>query len=384
MNVRFSPAWLRFGVVLGEFVRAGARSTTIRPSAKVIMAPANVRRKRASPASAAASAAITCSSLANSIAPSLPTCMTARATMRSATSAGNVQNLAASRLTVCPQFDCGIAMAASTTANALSLYKQLSSPEIGAVVALRSLGTAFALEGRDDKALSVLNDALHRAKTSFNGNAELTGEILNSLGMVYQQRRNYKKAENFFLEVVRMKSSAGGRDFLTANALNNLAQIHREQRKYTTAEKEYRQCLEISDALLGPSHPQAAITRSSLGLLYLRMGRLDDAEAQLSESLRIVTQTNPLIPGRIVRILHMLGETYSRQGKVNESEAALARAVAIARNELNHDPETAAVLEEYSTVLKRSGKTEQARATHSEADRARAVTDLTVPVHGLR
>ena len=274
--------------------------------------------------------------------------------------------------------------AEATYSEALSLYKRSSSPEIGAVVALRSLGTAFALEGRDEKALSVLNDALHRAKTSFNGNAELTGEILNSLGMVYLQRRNYKKAESFFLEVVRMKSSAGGRDFLTANALNNLAQIHREQRKYTTAEKEYRQCLEISDALLGPSHPQAAITRSSLGLLYLRMGRLDDAEAQLSESLRIMTQTNPLMPGRIVRILHMLGETYSRQGKVTESEETLARAVAIARKQLNHDPETAAVLEEYSAVLKRSGKTEQARATHNEADRVRAVTDLTVPLHGLR
>jgi len=274
--------------------------------------------------------------------------------------------------------------AESAYSEALSLYKQSSSPEIGSVVALRSLGAAFTFEGRDDKALSVLNDALHRAQTSFGTDIELTGEILNSLGMVYLQGRNYKKAEKLFLEVVRMKSSAGGRDFLTANALHNLAQIHREQRKYTTAEREYRQCLEITDALFGPSHPQVAITRSSLGLLYLRMGRLEDAEAQLIASLRITTETNPPLPGRIVRILHMLGETYSRQGKVSESEETLARAVAMARKSLNHDPETAAVLEEYSAVLKRSGKTEQARATHSEADRARAVTDLTIPVHGLR
>src|SRR5437868_8977749 len=108
--------------------------------------------------------------------------------------------------------------AESAYSEALSIYKQASSREIGAVVALRNLGTAFAFEGRDEKALSVLNDALHRAQTSFKGDTELAGEVLNSIGMVHLQRRNYKKAENLFLEVVRMKSSSGGRDFLTANA----------------------------------------------------------------------------------------------------------------------------------------------------------------------
>lgn len=267
---------------------------------------------------------------------------------------------------------------------AILLYKDSASPQIGAVVARRSLGTAFALEGRDKKALSILNDALHQAKTSFSADNELTAEIVNSLGMVYARRRSFKKAEALFLDVVRIKSRAGVTDFLTANALNNLAQIHREQGRYADAEREHRQCLEITNALLGPSHPEAAITRASLGMLYLRMGRLADAQAQILESLRITEQANPLIPGRIVRILHILSEIYVRQGKLSESEEALARAVEIARKSLNHDPETAAVLDAYSTILKRSGKTELARNTHLEADRVRETLALTTPVRSLR
>jgi tetratricopeptide (TPR) repeat protein len=266
---------------------------------------------------------------------------------------------------------------------ALSLYKESGSQAIGAVVALRSLGTALSWEGRRDKALSVLNDALRMAKTSFPADDELIAEILNSLGMEYSQRHNFKKAEAFFLEVVRIKSGAGVINFPTANALNNLAQIHREQRKYADAEREHQRSLEITIALLGPSHPETAITRGSLGMLYLRMGRLDDAKAQLLESLKISEQNDPRIPGRIVRILHILSEVYVRQGNVIESEDALMRAVEIARKDPG-DPETAAVLEAYSAILKRSGKTEQARSTHVEADRVRATASLTAPVRSLR
>jgi tetratricopeptide (TPR) repeat protein len=266
---------------------------------------------------------------------------------------------------------------------ALALYKQSGSPEIGAVVALRSLGTALSLEGRDDKAISTLNEALRQAKTNFPSNNALTAEILNSLGMTYTQRRNFKKAEALFLEVVRIKSSDGGNNFTTANALNNLAQIHREQRKYAEAEREHRQCLEITIALLGPSHPEVAVTRGSLGMLYLRMGRLDDAKAQVLESLRITEQTDPVIPGRMVRILHILSEVYLRQGEVTDAEEALTRAVQIARQSPN-DPETPAVLDAYSAILQRSGKSEQARKAHGEAERARAMAALTAPVRSLR
>jgi tetratricopeptide (TPR) repeat protein len=276
-----------------------------------------------------------------------------------------------------------MADAEDTYREAISLYKQDGAPAVGAVVALRSLGTALSLEGRGDTALSTLNDALRMAKRSFPSDGELAAEILNSLGMEYARRHNLKKAEALFRDAVRIKSAGGGINFQTANALNNLAQVHREERKYANAEREHQRSIEITVALLGPSHPEVAVTRGSHGILYLRMGRLDDAEAQLLESLRITEQNVPLIPGRIVRILHVLSEVYVRQGHVIDSEKALSRAVEIARKNPG-DPETAVVLDAYSATLKRSGKTEQARSTHVEADRVRATASLTAPVRSLR
>jgi hypothetical protein len=90
------------------------------------------------------------------------------------------------------------------------------------------------------------------------------------------------------------------------------------------------------------------------------------------------------MPGRIVRILHLLSQVYDREGRRADAEDALARAVAVARQNLEHDAETVIILDAYSAILKRSGKTDLARATHSEADRVRASMALTTTLHTLR
>jgi tetratricopeptide (TPR) repeat protein len=81
---------------------------------------------------------------------------------------------------------------------AVSLYKQSSSAEIGAVVGLRGLGVAFSFEGRDQQALSVLNQALRNAKTNFKSDTRLTAEILNSLGMIISNGTASRKRRCFF------------------------------------------------------------------------------------------------------------------------------------------------------------------------------------------
>src|SRR5262249_16547427 len=206
--------------------------------------------------------------------------------------------------------------AEATYSEAVSLYRQSPSVEIGGILALRGLGTAFTFEGRDRKAVSVLNEALREAKTNFKSDTHLNAVIVASLGIVDIRQHSFKKAEALFNEVIRTQSGDRGDDLLMSTALNNLALIHREQRKYTDAEKEFRKCLRITEDRLGSSHPGAGVIHGSLGLLYLRAGRLNDAETEVLESLRITTQTKPLIPGRLVRVLHMLGEIYGRQGKL--------------------------------------------------------------------
>jgi tetratricopeptide (TPR) repeat protein len=264
---------------------------------------------------------------------------------------------------------------------ALSLYKRSATKESHAIViTLCNLGTALSSEGFDDKALTVLNDALHRAKADPRLDADLRPHISISLGIVYARRHNTKKAESLFLDALRARIEAGKTDFVMANALNDLAEAHREERKYADAEKEYQRSIEIMERVLGPSHPEVAIPYSNLGQLYVRMKRFGEAEDRFLRSLQITETTSPLIPPRIVRILHLLSDAYFHEDKYKEAEETLARAADIARHNPDRDPETPVVLDAYAEALKRSGKTEEARSTHMEADRMRTMLSLTVSV----
>lgn len=267
---------------------------------------------------------------------------------------------------------------------ALSIYKTAASSDIGAVVALRGLGAAYALEGRDKKAISLLNDALRLAKQHFSSDSALMATILNSLGMACLHDGQSRKAERVFLEVLRLTTVGEGTAFLMANALHNLAQTHREQHNYEEAEREYRRSIEIAEHLFGPSHPEVGITRSSLGVLYIRMGRLDEAREQLLTGLRIAEQTDPPIPGRIVRVLYSLSDVSIRQGNFIAAQETLARAVEIGRRNPRHNSETVQVLDAYAAILKRTGKLDQALATQREADRERAGLTLTTSLHDMR
>lgn len=267
---------------------------------------------------------------------------------------------------------------------ALSIYKKTPSPQIGVIVALRGLGTVYALEGMGKKAVSVLNDALRQARRDFVSNVELMAGVQNSLGMAYAQSGQAKKAQPLFEEVIRLTMQEGEPAFLTANALHNLGQSFWEQRKYDEAESAYRRSIEIMEAMFGSSYPRLAITRASLGLLYLQMERLDEARQQLLISLRIADQTSLFMPTRRVRILGNLGEIYARQGKFTEAEETLASAVDITRKNPEHDKETVELLNAYAALLERLGKTDQADAAHREANRVRAALALTAPLHALR
>jgi tetratricopeptide (TPR) repeat protein len=267
---------------------------------------------------------------------------------------------------------------------ALSIYKKTPSPQIGVVVALRGLGTAYALENTGKKAVSVLNDALRLARRDFASDVELMAGIQNSLGMAYAENGQPKKAEPLFEEVIRLTGQRGEPAFLTANALHNLAKIFWEERKYDEAESAYRRSIEITEEMFGSSYPRLAITRASLGLFYLQMGRLDEARQQLLISLRIAEQTSFFMPAQRVRILHNLGEIYARQGKFIEAEETLASAVDITRKNPEHDTEAVEVLKAYAALLERSGKADQAAATYREANRVRAALALTASLHALR
>ena len=66
-----------------------------------------------------------------------------------------------------------------------------------------------------------------------------------------------------------------------------------EQAKGNSAEAEklFRRCLDLKVKLLGPDHPDVAITANNLAMLLANDGRSEEAGALLRRSIDILEQT---------------------------------------------------------------------------------------------
>ncbi|MBD2115168.1 MULTISPECIES: tetratricopeptide repeat protein [Cyanophyceae] len=131
----------------------------------------------------------------------------------------------------------------------------------------------------------------------------------------------------------------------TATSLNNLAELYRLLGRYEEAEPLYQRALAIREAQLGPNHPNTATSLNNLALLHVLMGRYSEAEPLLQRVLTITeAQLGPDHPNTATS-LNNLAELYRLLGRYEEAEPLYQRALAIEEAQLGPDhPNTAASL----------------------------------------
>jgi len=89
-----------------------------------------------------------------------------------------------------------------------------------------------------------------------------TSRLYNNLGRLYQEKKDFKKAESCYRRAKELNSQY-------IKARYNLATLLAKEGKYTLAEKEYREILE--------RHPIYSDVYNNLGVIRMRQNRLDEA-----------------------------------------------------------------------------------------------------------
>jgi len=261
----------------------------------------------------------------------------------------------------------------------VAIYRQLPDQSRTALV-LRNLGVLYSREQRDDDALRVLQHALKLTRVDPAAHVDLTAQVLNSIGMVYYRQSKNSKAETYFKQALQMVS-ASGVPFDTPELLNNLGAVYLSKHQFQKAEDLLQQALKITEMDFGPSHPDLTFTLTVLGALYTETGKYAAAEEQYQRALNILEPDKLALAARIAQVLHGLSAMYIKAGRKTEGEATLLRATVIARTNLSQNVDMASILEDYSAMLRKQGKTEEAEELRVEARRARMSAGLIVNAH---
>ncbi|KAG1749996.1 uncharacterized protein EDB91DRAFT_778772 [Suillus paluster] len=110
---------------------------------------------------------------------------------------------------------------------------------------------------------------------------------------------------------------ASGAIVTEAAHLNNQAHSLSHQGNYTGAEQLHLSALKLKLSAVGENDSTTAITRNALGELYLKMGRIADAEEQLKKALSVRMMMGPAYDAAVT--VENLGGVYEIKGDLEEA-----------------------------------------------------------------
>jgi tetratricopeptide (TPR) repeat protein len=253
------------------------------------------------------------------------------------------------------------------------LSRRLARAWAGAAV--RLVRAAFPDESEDVRAWPVCARLLPHALTA-SGHAEALGAELKATSGLLCQAAAYLwcQAE---LEQTRQlleralaisEAQLGPEHPDTAHCLNDLGAVLRGLGDLSAARDHHQRALAIYESQLGPNHPGTTASLNSLGLLLRDLGDLPAARGSFERALAIrEAQLGPNHPDT-AQSLNNLGLVLHDLGDLSAARNHHERALAIREAQLGPDhPGTAASLDNLGTVLHELGDLSAARDHHQRA-----------------
>ena len=237
------------------------------------------------------------------------------------------------KLTVCFTFlatVCFSQLATPATAQQTNSQSPTASSSFSQVLALLTQAHQKQAAGQYDEAIALAERALQSAHKDLG---PVHGTVAMSLGMLaqlYDQKKDYSKAESFYvraLPIAELPGAGLGPEFV-ATLLNGLGRVYQAKSDFLRAEPLYKRALEIQEKALGPQDAQLAGTLTNLGVMYQEKGDYQQAESLLERALAIRQKaTDPAEEIFVIQSLKSLASLYETKGEYDKAGVLLEQVV---------------------------------------------------------
>ncbi|NNC90801.1 MAG: CHAT domain-containing protein [Akkermansiaceae bacterium] len=244
--------------------------------------------------------------------------------------------------------------------------------EAGVTEAAETPGTAELIElGRFDEAAADLNElrAQWEEEVERNPSAENNSQlarVLIWLGAVENGRANFDKAIRILEQAAYLFIDSGGPPALRGSALDGLGRALKRAGRYDEAEIALEEAIAMRESVDADDRDRwVNVSRTHLALLYLTMGRYQEAGRILHEVLEDTpaesTAQQAMVRSYLGRYYHTI-RSYARAREFSE------QALEFAEEAWGRDhPNTIMILDQFGLTLLRQGDIPLARAAMEEA-----------------
>ena len=163
------------------------------------------------------------------------------------------------------------------------------------------------------------------------------GRLLHETAFYLQDRARYQEAEPLYQRALALREQLLGPEHPdVALTLNGLGRLYYDQSNYQQAESLHQRALVIQERQLGPEHPEVARTLAYLARLLREQARYAEAEQLYQRMVRIQKQLGPEHLD-VALTFHGLATFFHQQGQSSEAEQFYQQALPILEREKHPD-----------------------------------------------
>jgi CHAT domain-containing protein/tetratricopeptide (TPR) repeat protein len=212
----------------------------------------------------------------------------------------------------------------------LAIYEEVRGAENGdIVVPLKYLAHLYRVQGRLADEERLLKRSLAIAEKAFGPDSIDAGLALKELGRIAEAKREVGEAEALYQRAAGILQKSFDHFPDAAQTKESLALLYVRQSRYDDAEEYMRGALNLYENSRGPDHPDVGNALIRLAEISLDQGQLVDAEGMIRNGLRILEQELGPDTPEVAWGLASRGDIDLQLGRLAEAETAYERSLAI-------------------------------------------------------
>lgn len=230
-----------------------------------------------------------------------------------------------------------------------------------------ALGVVYLQKGLHDKAQEIFRRTLDDCEEGYGSDSFQMADLLLMTAILHRRTGAYDEAEAIYHRITETYERLG-REGRVAAVQNNLGVLYDERGEYRKASEHLARSVEVRERLLPPDDLDLALTRHNLGMALYQQGRFTEAEAAVRGALDVHERVKGPESASVARSLTGLAWITSRFGRFEEAREMARRAVAINERALGVDHyETAMSLECLGNALHHLGEPNEVEEVYRRA-----------------
>jgi len=223
---------------------------------------------------------------------------------------------------------------------ALAVWARLGPVDSERMMTLYNLATLYIERRQYSKAEQLVKEVANAESTT--GRPALGPEMVNLLGLLAQERHDFKEAERLYLrsiELSRNRGSAPTEEL--GSALVGLAKVYFEMGQPAAAAVRAGQALTALESAVGPQHPELITPLLNMAFVKRNSGDAQSAEPFARRALDIAERslgaTHPHTADALLEYSRVLRQLHRKR----DARKLESRAHTIVANSIRNDPSVA-------------------------------------------